>query len=129
MPRPRVPKAKLKATGQDIGTNAANYKDRKEPPVKGPLGKAPRWMKRAGELEAWNTLSDELPWLNHSHRSLVAIASGILGRMIAGEEVGVQALNLFRQCLGSMGATPSDASKVMVPDGDEESKDPSDKYF
>jgi hypothetical protein len=121
--------AKAKATGQDIGTNKNRFEDRKEPEVKDPLGKPPKWMKDAGQLEAWQTFATELPWLNNSHRSLVEIASAIRGRLIAGEEVGVQALNLLRQCLGSMGATPSDATKVKLPDGKENDKDPSAKYF
>ena len=125
MPRPRVPKAKLKATGQDVGTNAANYKDRKEPVVKDPLGNPPKWMKKASQLEAWQTFADELPWLNQSHRSLLEIASEIRGRLIAGEEVGVQALNLLRQCLGSMGATPS--SKIAM--AEETAPDAADMYF
>jgi hypothetical protein len=129
MPRPRTPLAKAKATGQDVGTHKASFEDRKEPIVTAPLGKPPKWMKKATQLEAWQTFADELPWLNHSHRSLVEIASEIRGRLFAGEEVGVQALNLLRQCLGSMGATPSDASKVKMPDGDEKDKDPSAKYF
>jgi hypothetical protein len=130
MPRPRTPKAKAKATGQDIGTHKDRFEDRVEPVVKDPLGKPPKWMKKASQLEAWQTFADELPWLNHSHRSLVEIASEIRGRLIAGEDVGVQALNLLRQCLGSMGATPSDASKVKLPDGEDgNDKDPSKKYF
>jgi hypothetical protein len=128
MAKPRTPKAKLIATGQTEGTHAANYKDRKELPARGPLGNPPKWMKKASQIEAWKTFEDELYWLNHSHRGLVEIASEIRGRLIAGEEVGVQALNLLRQCLGSMGATPSDSSKVSLP-GDETDKDPSDKYF
>lgn len=129
MPRPRTPKAKAKATGQDIGTHKAAFESRTEPEVTDPLGDAPKWMKKASQIEAWEMLSAELPWLNRSHRSLVGIAAEILGRQIAGEEVGVQALNLLRQCLGSMGATPSDASKVKVPGGETDSKDPSAKYF
>jgi hypothetical protein len=50
-------------------------------------------------------ISAELPWLNSSHRTLVALASGILGRLIDGEEVGVKAMNLLRQMLNSMGAS------------------------
>jgi len=42
---------------------------------------------------------------------------------MAGQEVGVQAMNLLRQMLGQMGATPSDASKVTVTDADEEKDD------
>jgi hypothetical protein len=77
---------------------------------------------------AWETFSDELPWLNHSHRSLVEIASTVRARVITGEDVGVHALGLLRQCLGQLGATPSDASKVTLP-GEEDDKDPAAKYF
>lgn len=130
MPRARTPLVKAKATGQDSGTNKKRFEDRVEPEAKGPLGNPPKWMVKSGALSAWKEFAAELPWLNQSHRSLVEIASEIRGRLIAGEDVGVQALNLLRQCLGSMGATPSDASKVKVPDGDEgKDKDPSKKYF
>jgi hypothetical protein len=84
-------------------------------------------MKTATQLEAWNTFTEELPWLNRSHRALVSIACDIRGRLIAGEDVGVKAQNLLRQCLGSMGATPADSSKVKMPE--EKIDDPADKYF
>ena len=132
MPRPRVPKAKAKATGQDSGTNAARFQDRTEPEIDSPLGDPPEWM-TVESAAAWEVFRAELPWLNSSHRSLVEIASEIRGRLMhpkAGSDpVGVQALNLLRQCLGQMGATPSDASKVKVPGGETDNKDPSKKYF
>jgi len=115
--------AKAKATGQ-----ASRFKDRREPQSKGPLGKPPKWMVRKHQLEAWQTFSDEVPWLNHSHRALVGIASEIRGRLIAGEEVSVNGLNLLRLCLGQMGATPVDSSKITLPE-DKDHADPSDKYF
>jgi hypothetical protein len=55
------------------------------------------------------------------------MAANIQGRIMANQDVGVQAMNLLRQCLGQMGATPSDASKITVPEGDEE--DPDDALF
>jgi hypothetical protein len=36
----------------------------------------------------------------------------VRARLTAGEDVGVQTLNLLRLSLGSMGLTPVDASKV-----------------
>lgn len=54
---------------------------------------------------------------------LVGMAANIQGRIMANQDVGVQAMNLLRQCLGSMGATPSDASKVTLPDDGEEKDD------
>ncbi|SKA31067.1 hypothetical protein SAMN05428963_113111 [Consotaella salsifontis] len=72
---------------------------------------------------AWETFVREVPWLNGSHRSFLEIAATIRGRLMVGDDVGVQALNLLRQCLGQMGATPSDASKVAIPDDGEEKDD------
>lgn len=128
MPRPRVPKYKAKATGQDVGPNAHRFKHRVEPSSSAPLGKPPNWMKNELRLDAWETFESELPWLNRSHRALVEIACEIRGRLMSGDEVGVQALGLLRQCLGQMGATPSDSSKIVLPHGDK-AEDPSTKYF
>jgi hypothetical protein len=127
MPRPRVPLIKAQATGRTI-RNPKRFADRKEPAVTSPLGKPPKYFKTPSQIEAWNTFADELPWLNYSHRALVSIASDIRGRQIAGEDVGVKALNLLRMMLNSMGATPSDASKVRMPD-EGGPDDPSSKYF
>lgn len=130
MPRPRVPKAKARALGSDKA-NPARFEGRNEPIIFSPLGEAPSWITdndRSKALTAWNTIRDEIPWLNSSHRGLVEIAASIRGRMIAGQECGVQSLNLLRQALGQMGATPSDASKVGVqPDG--EKRDPGEEFF
>jgi hypothetical protein len=126
MPRPRTPKAKAAVTGADK-KNKGRFEDRTEPKVADDLGAPPAWMKDQQKL-AWSVISEEIPWLNSSHRGLVEIASHIRGRLMAGEDVGVQALNLLRQCLGSMGATPADASKAGAkPDG--EKTDPADAYF
>jgi hypothetical protein len=85
-------------------------------------------MKKAGQLEAWKTFAAELPWLNKSHRALVGIASEIRGKLIAGEEVSVNGLNLLRLCLSQMGATPVDASKITLLE-EEDDEDPANKYF
>lgn len=125
MARPRIPRAKAKLEARDK-INAGRFKDRKEPKVSDVLGDPPSWLvdtKTNKARQAWLAISRDIPWLNSSHRILVATASSIYGRMMAGEECGVQALNLLRQCLGSMGATPSDASKVTLPDDDEEADD------
>jgi hypothetical protein len=127
MARPRVPLQKAEATGRTL-RNPGRFKNRIEPPCGGPLGKPPKWLAKPHEQEAWDTLAADLPWLNKSHRTLVALASGLLARQIAGDEVGVKALNLLRMMLGSMGATPSDASKVMMP-AEKDETDPASKYF
>jgi hypothetical protein len=128
MPRPRTPLVKAKATGRTLH-DPGRFKNRKEPPSTGPLGKPPKWMKSSTQIEAWNTFADELPWLNASHRSLVAIASDFRGKLIAGDDLNVNGLNLLRLCLGQLGATPTDSSKISLPDEEEDDEDPANKYF
>lgn len=121
MARPRVPRAKAAVEARDK-KNPQRFKNRKEPTSDTELGDPPDWMGGEQRL-AWRTFQKEIPWLNASHRGVVEIATIIRARLMSGEECGVQALNLLRQCLGSMGATPSDASKVTLPDDDEDDDD------
>lgn len=79
------------------------------------------------QAEAWRQFARELPWLNESHRALMEITVTIRARVISGQDVGIQALNLLRLCLGQLGATPVDASKITVPDDGEE--DPDEEFF
>jgi hypothetical protein len=126
MANPRTPKAKAAATGADK-KNKGRFETRNEPVVAEGVGEPHAWLKEHAQL-AWREIATEIPWLNHSHRGHLAIAAQIRGRMMAGEDCGVQALNLLRQCYGQMGATPADASKAGAqPDGDTE--DPAEKYF
>ncbi|MDH2357691.1 hypothetical protein QCM80_45325 [Bradyrhizobium sp. SSUT112] len=127
MARPRVPLIKAETTGRTL-RNPKRFAGRKEPPSPGPLGAPPKWFKTDAQKEAWGTFADELPWLNKSHRALVSIACEIRGRQIAGDDVGVKGMNLLRMILGQMGATPSDASKVMMPE-EKDLEDPAAKYF
>jgi hypothetical protein len=43
----------------------------------------------------------------------------------SGEVVGIQSMNLLKQCLGQLGATPADASKITIPEED----DQDDEFF
>jgi hypothetical protein len=128
MPRARTPLAKAKATGRTLH-DPQRYKNRSEPFVKEPLGDPPKYMKKAEQKEAWRTLASEIPWLNSSHRSIVGIASEIYGKLIANEEVSINALNLLRLCLSQLGATPTSASNISKPDEDTDDDDVSKKYF
>lgn len=91
---------------------------RRNEPTAAALGKPPKWMSGT-QATAWRTFETEAPWLNYSHRGLVEIASVVRARLAAGEDVGVQAMGLLRLCLGSMGLTPADASKVAWAKEDE----------
>lgn len=125
MAKPRNPLGKAKVEGRDK-KDPQRFKNRAEPAANGPLGVPPVWLKDSADTKAksaWKLFAKELPWLNESHRTLVGMASTIQGRIMAGQEVGVQAMNLLRQMLGQMGATPADASKVTAPDDGEEKDD------
>lgn len=124
MAMPRTPKAKADVTGQS-GKNPQRFRSRKDPKAND-LGLPPSWMP-ADQKTVWLQFAHELPWLNGSHRALLEIAVGIRARLVAGQDVGVQALNLLRQCLGQMGATPADATKVVLPETDDE--DPDEAFF
>jgi hypothetical protein len=121
MARPRLPRAKAEIEGRDK-KDPQRFKGRNEPRSPGELGDPPEWMGGEQRL-AWKVFQTEIPWLTESHRGLVEIATVIRARLSTGEDVGVQALNLLRQCLGQMGATPADASKVTLPEDDEEKDD------
>ena len=125
MPRAQTPAAKAKVTGAAV-LHPGRHSNRKEPKSV-PLGDPSDWM--GGEQRvAWNSFQRELPWLMESHRTLVEIASCLRARLMSGEEVGVQALAQLRMCLSAMGATPVDASKIIVSD-DGDSEDPAAAYF
>lgn len=127
MAKPRTPIAKAKVAGRDA-VNPGRFKDRKEP-SSSPLGGPSSWMKTELQHVAWEAFRKEMPWLMESHRAHVEIAAKIRARLMAddAEEVGIQALNLLRQCIGQMGGNPADASKVAVPDG--EADEPEDRFF
>jgi hypothetical protein len=126
MARPRTPKAKAKITGQAV-KDRKKFAERAEPKVADEIGEPFYWLNEWAQ-KAWREIVTEIPWLNSSHRGHLAIAASIRGRMMAGDECGVQALNLLRQCYGQMGATPADASKAGVKP-DEEREDPANEFF
>lgn len=124
MARPRNPLVKAVTEGRNK-KDPQRYRDRKEPAVKNELGPPPKWLvdtDASKAATAWKLFESELPWLNGAHRSILEIASNIRGRLVAGQEVGVQSLTLLRQCLSTLGATPADASKVQVPDEENDEK-------
>jgi hypothetical protein len=118
MPRPRTPVAKAKVTGAAL-LHPGRHNRRKQPKASLPLGDPSPFLKE-GAIPAWEGFRRELPWLTEAHRTLVEVASNLRGRMIDGEDVGVNALSLLQVVLGKLGATPTDESKVNFgDDGDE----------
>ena len=125
MARPRTPKAKASVTGQ-ADKKRTRYDARNEPKITDPIGDPPEWIvdtDTSKAASAWRLFAREIPWLNSSHRIFVAMACKYQGRIMAGEDIGIQAMNGLRQMLGQMGATPADSSKVAIPDGEKDDDD------
>ncbi|MDF2810404.1 MAG: hypothetical protein K0S56_1435 [Microvirga sp.] len=108
-----------------MAKNPQRYRDRHEPVVTEPIGDPPEWLKPAA-ADAWNGLVPTLPWLNRSHRGIVAITA-ILAAQLAAGTAGVPAMNLLRLCLGQLFANPVSASKVTMPEPPVD--DPADEFF
>jgi hypothetical protein len=100
--------ARAKLEGRDT-KNPQRYK--RNEPTAAALGDPPAWLTEP-QAHAWREFEADLPWLNRSHRCIVQIACVLTARMRSGNEIGTKALSLLRLCLGSMGATPADASKI-----------------
>lgn len=124
MANPRTPTAKAKITGA-AQKNPKRFEGRADPNLPN-LGSPSIWMDEP-QKKAWEAFKKEFPWLTEADRTLVEIACNLRGRLISGEEVGVQALGQLRMCVSAMGGTPADRSKVTLPDGGEE--DPDEKWF
>jgi phage terminase small subunit len=125
MPRPRLPAELARIKGASLKDPKRHAK--KRDPNGTPLGKPAQWM-AAEAKKAWEAFRRELPWLMESDRTLVEIASLIRGKLMAGEPVGITALNQLRMCAAQMGATPADRSKISVPNEAEE-EDAADRFF
>lgn len=124
MPAPRKPAELLRVRGSSL-KNPGLFKDRRDPAAD-PLGPPSPWMD-TDTVAAWKCFVREVPWLMESDRMHLEIACMLRGRLMAGKEVGVQALNLLRQCGGQMGANPADRSRITV--GPDAGTDPADEYF
>lgn len=131
MARPRLPPGKAKALGSDV-KKKSRFEGRNAPDVKDGVGDPFPWLSENAKT-AWHEISDEIPWLNKSHRGVLSVAAKLRGRMMGdssnGEtDLGIQGMNLYQVCLGKMGATPADSTKVGVKaDGDE--KEPGEEFF
>ncbi|OCJ06093.1 hypothetical protein A6U85_03765 [Agrobacterium sp. 13-626] len=125
MAPPRKSRAQAEVDGT-AATRPGRYRARNEPSITSPIGDPPDYIKDTPESKArsaWYEYAVELPWLRASNRSILVVASLLKGEILAGHMPTAQKLNLLRQTLGSLGATPADASKITVPDEDNDTDD------
>ncbi|MEM6413187.1 MAG: hypothetical protein AAF720_00835 [Pseudomonadota bacterium] len=124
MANPRVPTAKAEVTGRTL-QNPGRFKNRSKPKVR-PLG-APYKRMSDEEQEIWAEYASEFSWLNSSDRKILAIACRLTARFWNDPDMPVAALAQLRMCLSAMGGTPSDLSKIYMPE--QEDEDPAAKFL
>ncbi|EJN04480.1 hypothetical protein [Phyllobacterium sp. YR531] len=121
MAPPRKPLALAHLSGA-VSKNPQRYRNRTEAKLGEPLGAPPKWLKPEAR-EAWKELDARLPWLDKSHRCIVGLACYLQAKVRDGT-LGVPGMNLLRQILGQLGATPVSAGKInwspQVDDPDDE---------
>ncbi|MFD1701716.1 hypothetical protein ACFSCV_01740 [Methylopila henanensis] len=93
-----------------------------------PLGDPPDCLIDPDAREAWHEFEAAAPWLNRSHRAVVHIACHLHARMRRGE-AGVPALNLLRQCLNSLGLTPTSTAAIRALPESADPADPATEFF
>jgi hypothetical protein len=138
MPRHRTPLAEAEATGA-LEKNKKRYAERVNAPApKGPIGEPPNHFDDV-DRDLWHEVvampADGV--LTSADRVLVEITVQLLRRLrgieyAASEDdhrqsiaplTGVE-MGHLRACLGSMGCTPADRTRVKAGDGKEDKKDP-----
>ncbi len=113
--RPRTPTNILKLRGAEKN-HPERLKERENEPVnKNPIGKPPSWLE-AAEKKAWGILVKESidGVLGEADRTLVAMAAKLMVKMMT-DEYTAQELTLLNRCLGQMGFTPTDRTKINIP--------------
>jgi len=121
---PRKSLAALRLSGT-YSKNPGRYSRRHEPLVSDPIGDPPDWLPAPAQ-DTWHDLAPRLPWLNRSHRGILEITCILAGKLATGE-ASISALNLLRQCLGQLGATPTDFARVGYAPDDVDDID--DEFF
>jgi len=122
MARPRLTTMAAQVTGADL-KDPQRHRGRADPPVD-PLGAAPARLS-VDEREVWETFASDLPWLAASDRHLVELASRLMVR-ITQPDCPLGVFTQMRLCLGSMGATPTDRSRV---EWNEDEVDPASEFL
>lgn len=123
MPNPRTPTAKARITGADQ-RHPERFKDRVDPELDG-IGE-PSIFLGPTEMAAWEAFKRELPWLTEADRTVLEMASKLRAKMWQDSTPVIGSMTLLRQCLGQLGATPADRSKITEPP--ESKNDPLAKF-
>ena len=111
MSRPRKPTKVLELSG--AFERNPNRKRTSEPKPTGVIGPPPEHMSE-NEVDVWFELSNACFWATDADRQIMELAAILLCRFRADPEF--KQMNHLLTALGKLGLTPSDRSKVSVPD-------------
>lgn len=125
MARPRLPQQKAEVSGAQK-KNPQRFAGRTTVRNPRPIGE-PYVTMTAQQRTVWEECRVTMPWLHAGHRLLLRQVC-ILSARMEDPDVGVNALHALSAALSKLGATPTDETKVMHRDGDDDA-DPDDKYF
>lgn len=120
MSRPRTPTKVLRMRGA-FDRNPKRGKEREhEPQVDDPLGEPPDGFDEA-QAARWRELAVRCPWLTVADRTAVEVVCRLWMTMRAGQFKAADYVGLMN-CLGRLGMTPVDRSKVRMPGAKNEKK-------
>ena len=119
MPRPTKPTAVLEQTGAFRHDPQRARVRKHEPQPKGPLGPAPKHLNK-GQQACWRELSRIAPprVLTVSDRWLVEITARLMAKLRnpRARNLTASEMTQLTNCLARMGLTPTDRTKVSVPE-------------
>lgn len=122
MPARRLPVMKAGITGAAT-KNPGRFANRANPKVK-PVGDPPPHLSVSAR-RAWRMFVRRLPWLTAADEAMLGLAAMVQGALMDGEPIGVAKLNMFQTVLSKLGASPTDRTKVTMPEEEEEE----DEFF
>ncbi len=115
MANPRTPFEIAQVTGR-TAHDPQRYRERSNPSVE-PLGPATLDLSPC-EQQCFEYFRTQFHWLAETDRTLVEMASKLRVLLLA-NKINASQANLLKQCLGLMGGTPSDRSKMPIQKTDE----------
>ncbi len=115
MAHPRTPLTIARATGR-TAHDPQRYRNSTDPAVS-PLGSATPDLSEH-EQHCFEYFRTHFHWLAETDRTLVEMASKLRVLLLT-DKINASQANLLKQCLGLMGGTPGDRSKMPIEKAEE----------
>lgn len=123
MARNRTPLEKAEISGR-TERDPQRYRDRTKITGLRPLGDPYKTMTEA-QVQAWEELRTNLPWLKASDRQIVRMTCVQIAKL-DGNELSITGMRLLTGLLSKLGATPVDQCRVFYKPAEE---DPDEEFY